>query len=346
MPLWLRLAFKECLHHRSFSFFFALNLALGLFGLLLPGDQLLSACGDPYDTLSGVIGLGEAVPGSLKEMGVSYAKVDPAADGSIDVAAVLAAIQPNTKVILVQRSRGYAWRRALLPEDMALLFQAVKAARPDIYLFVDNCYGAFVTEDEPTHHGADVVVGSLIKNLGGGLAPTGGYLAGSERAIERIAARLTAPGIGLEVGSYTPGYRLFYQGLFMAPHTVAQALKTAVLAARLFEDMGLRVSPASTERRSDVIQALDMGDADRLIALCRAIQAASPIDSFAQPEPWAMPGYEDQVIMAAGTFVAGASIELSCDAPIRAPYTAYLQGALTYAHGRLALMRALEAIQG
>ncbi len=319
-------------------------LSLCLFGLLLPGDHLLSACGEPYDTMAGVIGLKGPTPGSLAEMGVSFDKVDPGQNGGIDVPGVLDAIKPWTKVILVQRSRGYAWRKALLPADMAPLFAAVKAVRPDIYLFVDNCYGAFVTSDEPTFHGADVVAGSMIKNMGGGLAPTGGYIAGTRRAIDRIAARLTAPGIGLEVGSYDTGYRLFYQGIFMAPHTVAQALKTAVLAARLFEDLGMRTTPGYQEPRSDIIQAIQMGSPEKLIAFCRGIQAASPVDSFVTPEPWAMPGYSDRVIMAAGTFVAGASIELSCDAPLRPPYTAYLQGSLTYAHGKTALREALEQI--
>lgn len=321
-------------------------LSLSLFGLLLPGDHLLSAIGDPYDTLGDIIGLGEeAVPGSLKEMGVSYSKVEPREDGGLDVDGVLAAIRPETRVVLVQRSRGYSWRNSLLPRDMAPLFQAIKARRPDIYLMVDNCYGAFVTTDEPTFHGADLVAGSLIKNLGGGIAPSGGYIAGTQQAIDRIATRLTAPGIGLEVGSYTAGYRLFYQGLFMAPHTVAQAVKTVVLAARLFADLGLATTPAFDASRADIIQAIALEDPNRLIAFCRAIQAASPVDSFAAPEPWDMPGYSDQVIMAAGTFVPGASIELSCDAPLRPPYTAYLQGALTYAHGKLALQRALESLE-
>ena len=319
-------------------------LSLCLFGLLLPGDELLSACGAPYDTLAGVIGLDGPAPGSLAEMGVSFARVEPNQDGGIDVAQVLAAIRPRTKVILVQRSRGYAWRKALMPLDMAPLFKAVRAVRPDIYLFVDNCYGAFVTQDEPTNYGADAAAGSLIKNMGGGLAPTGGYIAGTKRAIDRIASRLTAPGIGLEVGSYDAGYRLFYQGLFMAPHTVAQALKTAVLAARIFESLGMMSSPGFSEPRADIIQAIRMGSPEKLIAFCRGIQAASPVDSFVIPEPWAMPGYSDQVIMAAGTFVAGASVELSCDAPLRPPYTAYLQGALTYAHGKIALRMALEQL--
>lgn len=319
-------------------------LSLCLFGLLQPGDHLLSACGAPYDTMLGVIGVAGEEPGSLRELGVSFSQVEPMARGGIDVAGVLSAIRPETRIILVQRSRGYAWRDALLPKDMAALFQAVKAIRPDIYLFVDNCYGAFTAEDEPTDYGADLMAGSLIKNLGGGIAPTGGYVVGTRKAVERVAARLTAPGIGLEVGSYAPGYRLFYQGLFLAPHTVTQALKVAVLAARVFEEMGIDCSPSYDAPRSDIIQAIRFGDPKPLIAFCQAIQAASPVDSFARPEPWDMPGYTDQVIMAAGSFVPGSSIELSCDAPIRPPYIAYLQGSLSYAHGKIALMRALEAM--
>lgn len=320
-------------------------LSLCLYGLLQPGDHLISAMGDPYDTLGDVIGLGGgAAPGSLREMGVGYSRVDPSTEGGLDVAAVLAALRPSTRVVLVQRSRGYSWRSSLLPREMAPLFKAIRELRPDIFLMVDNCYGAFVTTDEPTQHGADLVAGSLIKNLGGGIAPTGGYVAGTKRAVDRIAARLTAPGIGLEVGSYMPGYRLFYQGLFMAPHVVAQALKTAVLAARVFADLGYSVTPAYDAERSDIIQAIAFGSPEPLIAFCRGIQAASPVDSFAAPEPWDMPGYSDQVIMAAGTFVPGASIELSCDAPIRPPYTAYLQGALTYAHGKMALEAAIRML--
>ncbi|MBR6752723.1 MAG: methionine gamma-lyase family protein, partial [Clostridia bacterium] len=214
--------------------------------------------------------------------------------------------------------------------------------RPDIFVMVDNCYGMFTTDNEPSHFGADVCVGSLIKNAGGGLAPTGAYLVGTNRAIERIEARLTAPGIGREVGSYAASYQPFYQGLFMAPHTVAQAVKTAVLAARTFELLGMKTTPSFDAPRADIIQAIQMETPERLIAFCQGIQAASPIDASAMPEPWAMPGYTDQVIMAAGTFVSGATTELSADAPIRAPYTAYLQGGLTYIHGKIALISALE----
>jgi len=317
-------------------------LSLCLFGLLRPGDRLLSATGMPYDTMEEVIGTAKCVPGSLKEMGVSFDVVDMTPDGQIDIEGVISALRPQTRVVMLQRSRGYAWRRSLLPEDMKGLFDRIKAVRPDVTLMVDNCYGGFVCDGEPTFYGADVMAGSLIKNMGGGLAPTGGYIVGTDEAIERIAARLTAPGIGREVGSYAASYRPFYQGLFMAPHTVAQAMKVSLLTARVFEEMGLETTPPSTAERSDIIQAIRMEEPERMIAYCQGIQAASPVDSFAVPEPWDMPGYQDQVIMAAGTFVAGASIELSADGPMRSPYVVYQQGGLTYAHGRLALQEALR----
>ncbi len=318
-------------------------LSLCLFGLLRPGDHLLSAAGAPYDTMETVIGLTGNAPGNLREMGVSYSQAEMAEDQTkLDVPGVLSAIRENTRVILIQRSRGYAWRASLRPEDMAPLIAAVHEKRPDIFIMVDNCYGEFLSDREPTHFGADVCVGSLIKNPGGGLAPTGAYLAGTERAISRIESRLTAPGLGREVGSYAASYQPFYQGLFMAPHTVTQAVKTAVLSARVFELLGMKTTPAFDAPRADIIQAIEMGAPDRLIAFVQGIQAASPIDGSAVPEPWDMPGYADQVIMAAGTFVSGASIELSADAPMREPYTVYLQGGLTYAHGKLALQSALE----
>ena len=318
-------------------------ISLCLFGLSLPGDHILSATGTPYDTLEGIIGWGEgdAPVGSLKEMGVSYSQV-ALKDGKIDVAAVDAAITPKTKLVIAQRSRGYDWRPSLMPEDFAELAEMLHTKHPGVRLMVDNCYGEFVCEKEPTHYGADICVGSLIKNPGGGIAPTGGYVVGTQEAIERISYRLTAPGIGLEVGSYAASYQPFYQGLFMAPHTVAQAIKTACLAARVFEDLGMTTTPGSAEPRADIIQAIQMRSPERLVAFCQGIQMASPIDSMALPEPWAMPGYTDQVIMAAGTFVSGASVELSADAPMREPYTAYMQGGLTYAHGRIAIAQALQ----
>lgn len=318
-------------------------ISLCLFGLTLPGDHILSVTGRPYDTLEGIIGWGEgkAPVGSLREMGVSYSKVDMK-DGKIDVEAVDAAISPKTKLVIAQRSRGYDWRPSLMPEDFAELADMLHRKHPGVRLMVDNCYGEFVCEKEPTHYGVDVCVGSLIKNPGGGIAPTGGYVVGRQDAIERISYRLTAPGIGLEVGSYAASYQPFYQGLFMAPHTVAQAIKTACLAARVFEDLGMLTTPASNAPRADIIQAIQMRTPERLIAFCQGIQMASPIDSMALPEPWDMPGYNDPVIMAAGTFVSGASVELSADAPMREPFTAYMQGGLTYAHGRIAIAQALQ----
>ena len=320
-------------------------LSLCLFGLLLPGDHLLSATGAPYDTMETVIGSKGNAIGSLKEMGVSFSQVEMAnGQTEIDIPGVLSAIKENTKVVLIQRSRGYAWRASLRPEEMESAIRAIHEKKPDVFVMVDNCYGEFICEKEPTHFGADVCVGSLIKNPGGGLAPTGAYLIGTERAISRIEARLTAPGLGREVGSYAASYQPFYQGLFMAPHTVTQALKTAILTARVFELLGMKTTPAFDAPRADIIQAIEMQKPERLIAFCQGIQAASPIDASAVPEPWDMPGYEDQVIMAAGTFVSGASIELSADAPMREPFAVYLQGGLTYAHGKIALLSALETM--
>ena len=318
-------------------------LSLTLFGLTRPGEHILSATGAPYDTLESIIGTDPDTvpPGSLKEHGVSYSQVELAPDGTIDLRAVEAAIRPETSLVIAQRSRGYAWRPSLMPEAFAPLAEMLHRDHPGVRLMVDNCYGEFVCEKEPTHYGADVCVGSLIKNAGGGLAPTGGYVCGTREAVDRVAWRLTAPGIGLEVGSYAAGWLPFYQGLFMAPHTVAQALKTACLAARLFEDLGLSTTPGSLEPRADIIQAIRLETPERLVRFCQGIQMASPVDSMALPEPWDMPGYQDQVVMAAGTFVSGASIELSADGPMRAPYTAYMQGGLTYAHGRLAMAKTL-----
>jgi len=317
-------------------------LSLTLFGLTRPGERILSATGMPYDTLLGILGTGEDTPpGSLKEMGVGFDCVELRPDGTIDLEKVEEAIRPETTLVIAQRSRGYAWRPSLMPEAFEPLADMIHRRHPGVRLMVDNCYGEFVREKEPTDFGADVCVGSLIKNPGGGIAPTGGYVAGSREAVDRVAWRLTAPGLGRELGSYAGDYRPWYQGLFMAPHTVCQAVKTALLAARLFENLGLKASPASTETRADIIQAIQMETPERLVAFCQGIQTASPIDSMALPEPWDMPGYEDQVVMAAGTFVAGASIELSCDGPMRAPYTAFMQGGLTYTHGRIALAEAL-----
>ena len=320
------------------------TLSLAMFGVLCPGDELLYASGAPYDSLEEVIGLRGDGACSLKEMNVSYAQVEMK-DGKLDLPAIRAAMKPNTRMVAVQRSRGYSTRPSLMPEDVEPLARMLHEEFPNACLMVDNCYGEFVCEKEPSEYGADLCVGSLIKNPGGGLAPTGGYIVGREDLIRRISFRLTAPGIGREEGSYASSYRPYYQGLFMAPHTAVQAVKTSILAAAVFEELGMRSSPAPDARRTDIIQALEFGTPERMVAFCQAIQAASPIDSMAEPEPWDMPGYADPVIMAAGAFVSGASIELSADGPMRAPYAVYLQGGLTYAHGRIALCRALEAMQ-
>ena len=321
-------------------------LALCLFGLLRPGDVLVAGSGKPYDTLESVIGLtGDAGQGSLREYGIGYAQVD-LKDDDVDLPALLQALKdPRAKVVALQRSRGYDWRASLTVERLGEVAQAVHAARPDVVVMVDNCYGEFVCDKEPTHLGCDIAVGSLIKNPGGGLAPTGGYLVGRADLVEKCACRLTSPGIGREVGSYLGGYDRFYQGLFLAPHVVSQAVKGAMLAAAVFTQLGLAVSPGPEDPRSDIIQAIRFEDPEKLIAFCQGIQMASPIDSMALPEPWDMPGYQHQVIMAAGTFVSGASIELSADAPMREPYTAFLQGGLTYSHGKLALIRTFEYMQ-
>jgi len=321
-------------------------LALCLMGLLRPGDALVCGAGKPYDTLEQVIGIGGAKgEGALSDFGIGYREV-PLNGGRLDLGALERAVGDSTKVVLLQRSRGYDWRPSLTLDEISEAAALVHGLHPGALVMVDNCYGEFTDAKEPTEVGADLIAGSLIKNPGGGLAPTGGYVAGKRDAVEKIAYRLTCPGIGAEVGSYAAGYQLFFQGLFLAPSTVVQAVKTAVLAARVFAELGYDVHPSFDAPRSDIIQAIRFGAPEKLIAFCRAIQKASPVDSQAAPEPWDMPGYQDQVIMAAGTFVAGASIELSADAPIRAPYIGYLQGALTYAHGRIAVERAVRALTG
>lgn len=315
-----------------------------LSGLLEPGDTLLSITGKPYDTLEAAIGISGDEPGSLKRQGIRYQQVNLKED-AIDLPRVLEALDdPSVAVVYVQRSRGYAWRNALLPQEMAPIFQAIRQKKSTPFIVVDNCYGEFTQPNEPSAYGADVLIGSLIKNPGGGIAPTGGYIAGTSAAIGRIQGRLTVPGMGREVGSYDASYRPFYQGLFLAPHTVAQSLKSAVLFAGVFERAGLVSMPASDAPRSDIVQALRFQEADGLIAFCKSIQQAAPIDSFVTPEPWDMPGYQSQVIMAAGAFIQGSSIELSADGPITAPYTAYVQGGLTYAHGRMGAMFAVDAL--
>ena len=314
-------------------------LAICLFGMLRPGDTLLSAAGLPYDTLGDIIGLsGKSGNGSLKDLGVQYKQVD-LKDGALDTDAIVAALDEHVKLVLIQRSRGYDWRASLGVEEINRAIHAIHAASPQTFVMVDNCYGEFTDYTEPK---ADVLAGSLIKNPGGGLAPTGAYIAGKRECVEKIAFRLTSPGIGAEVGSYAGSYRPFYQGLFLAPHVVCQALKTQCLFSRVFEQMGYDVHPKYNDNRNDIIQAIRFGSPEKLIRFIQLIQEFSPIDSQAVPEPWEMPGYQDKVIMAAGTFVSGASIELSADAPIRPPYTAYMQGGLSYAHGKIVLEEMLK----
>jgi len=315
-----------------------------LSGLLEPNDTLLSVTGKPYDTLEKAIGISGEEYGSLKRLGVNYKEIGLTEDNKIDIDAVLNTLDLSIKIVYVQRSRGYSWRNAILPEHMEPLFSAVHERAPQAIIVVDNCYGEFTRKHEPTFYGADIEIGSLIKNPGGGLAPTGGYIAGKAAYIERVAQRLTVPGMGREVGSYAGSYQPFYQGLFLAPHVTAQSVKTAALFAKVFELTGMETMPQSTAVRSDIVQALRFSSTEALIAFCQSIQKASPVDSFAVPEPWDMPGYTSQVIMAAGAFVQGASIELSADAPLVAPYTAYVQGGLTYAHGRIGAMYALDAL--
>ncbi|MBO4562494.1 MAG: methionine gamma-lyase family protein [Clostridia bacterium] len=315
-----------------------------LSALLRPGDVLLSAAGRPYDTLVEAIGIEGEAKGSLREFGIEYREIGLADDGSIDIQALEAALEEKPKIVYFQRSRGYAWRNSLLPSEMRPAFDAVKRLSPDSIIMVDNCYGEFTQGDEPTAFGADMIVGSLIKNPGGGIAHTGGYIAGRNDLIEAVANRVTVPGIGREAGSFPGGYLPYYQGIFLAPHVVCQALKTAALFARVFEKLGLMSMPSSDAERSDIVQALRFDSKEQLIGFCRVIQSVSPVDCFVSPEPWAMPGYTDEVIMAAGTFIQGASIELTADAPIREPYTGYIQGGLTYSHGRIAVEEVLDSL--
>lgn len=317
-----------------------------LFGCLRPGDTLVSGVGAPYDTMLGVIGVTDKGPGSLKEYGVNYCQVD-LLDNKPDLKAMAEAVkQPHVRAILLQRSRGYATRASLSVSEIGEMCQVIRQANPDVAILVDNCYGEFVEELEPTQVGADLVVGSLIKNPGGGLAPTGGYLAGRSDLIEGAASRLTAPGIGKECGCTLGHSRSLYQGLFLAPHTTAQAVKTALFAARLMELLGYEVDPASQAVRHDIIQMIHLKDPDRVKRFCKGVQMGAPVDSYVTPEPWDMPGYDSQVIMAAGAFMQGASIELSCDAPMREPYTVYLQGGLTYESGKLGILLAAQELLG
>ena len=321
-------------------------ITCALFGALKAGDVLVSAVGAPYDTLLGTIGAVDKGPGSLKDYGVEYRQVD-LVDDKPDLEGVERAVaDPKVKAVLIQRSRGYATRASLSVAEIGEMCQRIKAVNPNVSILVDNCYGEFVEEQEPTQVGADLVVGSLIKNPGGGLAPTGGYIAGRRDLVEGASMRLTAPGIGGECGCTLGQNRLLYQGLFLAPHTVAQAVKTAVFAAGIMEQLGYETQPRSTDIRHDIIQMIHMKQPEALKKFCKGIQFGAPVDSYVTPEPWDMPGYDSQVIMAAGAFVQGASIELSADAPMREPYTVYLQGGLTYESGRAGVLLAVRELLG
>ena len=318
-------------------------LALALGANLLPSDELLSPVGGPYDTLEEVIGIRPS-PCSLKEYGVSYRQVDLLPGGGFDYDGIRAAINEKTKLITIQRSKGYATRPSYSVEEIGKLIAFCKECKPDVLCMVDNCYGEFVETQEPTNVGADMVVGSLIKNLGGGLAPTGGYVCGRKECIERCAYRLSAPGLGREVGANLGLLTSFYQGLFLAPTVVSSAVRGAVFAAGCYEKLGFRVVPGSGETRRDIIQAVELGSREAMVAFCKGIQSAAPVDSYVTPEPWAMPGYESEVIMAAGAFVQGASIELSADGPIRPPYAVYFQGGLTWFHAKLGILMSIQKL--
>ena len=318
-------------------------LTVALSANLLPGDELLSPVGQPYDTLEEVIGIRPSTC-SLKEYGVSYRQVDLLPDNSFDWDGIRAAINERTKVVTIQRSKGYQTRPTFSVGQIGELIAFVKSIKPDLVCMVDNCYGEFVETIEPSDVGADMTVGSLIKNPGGGLAPIGGYIVGTKRCVERCAYRLSAPGLGQEVGANLGIMPAFYQGFFMAPTVVAGALKGAIFAANIYEKLGFRVVPNSTESRHDIIQAVELGSPERMLAFCEGIQAAAPVDSYVRPEPWPMPGYDSDVIMAAGAFVQGSSIELSADGPIREPYAVYFQGGLTWYHAKLGILMSLQKL--
>jgi len=319
-------------------------IACALFGVLRPGDELLSVAGKPYDTLEEVIGKRGAGQGSLMEFGVTYRELALTPEGGIDWDALATAIRPETRMVTIQRSCGYDWRPSLSIADIGRIVELVKRQNPNTVCFVDNCYGEFVEDDEPTAVGADLMAGSLIKNPGGTIVTAGGYVAGRADLVEQAACRLTAPGIGSEGGAAFDQHRLLYQGLFLAPQMVGEALKCNHLAARVFANLGYAVNPAPDALQSDIIQAIKLGSPEKVIALCRAIQQASPIDSYVDPEPAVMPGYEDRVVMAGGTFIEGSTSELSADGPLREPYVAYFQGGTHWTHAAIALETAVAAI--
>ena len=318
-------------------------LALALSANLRPGDEMLSISGKPYDTLEEVIGIRPSC-GSLAEYGITYAQVELLEDGNFDYEAIKNAIRPQTRLIEIQRSKGYLTRPTLSVTQIGEAIAFIKKLRPDIIVMVDNCYGEFVERLEPSDFGADMIVGSLIKNPGGGLAPIGGYIAGTKECVERAAYRLTSPGLGKEVGASLGVMQSFYQGFFLAPTVTASALKGAIFAANIYESLGFKVIPNATEERHDIIQAIEFGFPEGLTSFCEGIQFAAPVDSYVTPEPWAMPGYDSDVIMAAGAFVQGSSIELSADGPLKAPYAAYFQGGLTWPHAKLGILKSLQRL--
>ncbi len=320
-------------------------ISCALYGALKRGDTLVYAVGAPYDTIQGVIGITDKGFGSLKDYGVNYKQVE-LVDDKPDLEGMARVVRedPTVKVVMIQRSKGYATRASLSVAEIGEMCRIIRAANPNVDILVDNCYGEFVETLEPTQVGADLVVGSLIKNPGGGLAPTGGYMAGRKELIEKASYRMTIPGIGRECGSTLGNNRLLYQGLFLAPHTTAQAVKTAVFAARIMELLGYEAEPSSQAVRHDIIQMIHLGNPEAVKRFCRGIQKGAPVDSYVTPEPWDMPGYDSQVIMAAGAFIQGASIELSADAPMREPYTVYLQGGLTYESGKAGVLLAVEEL--
>ena len=320
-------------------------LTAAMFALSKPGETVLAVTGTPYDTLRSAIGISGDGFGSLKFYGIDYAQVDLLPNGNADLEGIArAAADPKVTGVMIQRSRGYGERKALTVAEIGEICRAVRKVNAKAHIMVDNCYGEFTDVIEPTHVGADIVAGSLIKNPGGGIAPTGGYVAGTKELVDRAAMRLTTPGIGGECGSTLGNNRLLFQGLFMAPHIVAQALKTAVFCAAMMDQMGLESSPAVNEKRSDIIQMIKLGDAEKMKRFCLGIQAGAAVDSYVTPEPWPMPGYDCPVIMAAGAFVQGSSIELSADGPMREPYIVYMQGGLTYESGKLGIMMAVSAM--
>ena len=319
-------------------------LATVLFGILRPGDKLVSLTGAPYDTMQTVIGYANESKGSLKEFGVKYDEL-PMIDGKVDMAGIAGKITDDTKMVLIQRSRGYSMRNPLSIEDIEAICAEVHRVKADCVCFVDNCYGEFVDTREPVQAGADIMAGSLIKNAGGGIALTGGYICGKDELVELASYRLTSPGMGDELGASLANNRMLFQGFFMAPHVVAQAIKGAIFAAAVFAKLSYKTLPLPTDKRGDIIQAIQLDTPENLIAFCGGIQKYSPVDSFAAPEPWDMPGYADKIIMAAGTFVQGASIELSADGPLRAPYNVYMQGGLTFEHAVIGILGAAQAVK-